>query len=64
MYLRSVTMKGFKSFPEKTELAFSPGVSVIVAVGVNQEGQTGDGLTWIGGVDLCMNRTVGCGFLE
>ena len=30
MYLRSIEMKGFKSFPERTKLEFSPGVSVIV----------------------------------
>src|SRR5262249_58136744 len=30
MYLRSISMKGFKSFPERAKLEFSPGVSVIV----------------------------------
>src|SRR5918997_3865896 len=30
MHLSSITIKGFKSFPERTKLVFSPGVSVIV----------------------------------
>ena len=30
MHLSSITLKGFKSFPERTHLEFSPGVSVIV----------------------------------
>ena len=30
MHLSSITLKGFKSFPDRTRLTFSPGVSVIV----------------------------------
>ena len=30
MHLRSVTLKGFKSFPDRTRLEFAPGVSVVV----------------------------------
>ena len=30
MHLRSITLKGFKSFPDRTRLDFSPGVSVVV----------------------------------
>ena len=30
MHLRSITLKGFKSFPDRTKLDFAPGVSVIV----------------------------------
>jgi len=29
MHLRSLTIKGFKSFPNRTKLEFSPGVAVI-----------------------------------
>src|SRR5215210_7184495 len=30
MHLRSLTMKGFKSFPQRTKLEFAPGVAVVV----------------------------------
>src|SRR3984957_11511537 len=30
MHLKSLTMKGFKSFPYRTKLDFGPGVSVVV----------------------------------
>ena len=29
MHLSSITIKGFKSFAERTRLVFSPGVSVV-----------------------------------
>jgi len=30
VYLKSITLKGFKSFPDRTRLEFGSGVSVIV----------------------------------
>ena len=30
MHLRSIAMRGFKSFPNRTKLEFGPGVSVVV----------------------------------
>src|SRR5213596_546003 len=38
MHLSSITIRGFKSFPERTRLTFSPGVSVIV--GPNGSGKS------------------------
>jgi len=38
MHLRSITVKGFKSFPDRTRLEFAPGVSVIV--GPNGSGKS------------------------
>lgn len=46
MYLRSVTMKGFKSFPEKTELKFAPGVSVVVGPNGSGKSNITDAVLW------------------
>ncbi len=46
MFLRSVTMKGFKSFPERTELRFAPGVSVIVGPNGSGKSNITDAVLW------------------
>ena len=46
MYLRSITMKGFKSFPERTTLEFSPGVSVIVGPNGSGKSNITDAVLW------------------
>ncbi len=46
MFLRSVTMKGFKSFPEKTELRFAPGVSVVVGPNGSGKSNITDAVLW------------------
>ena len=46
MYLRSITMKGFKSFPERTKLEFSPGVSVIVGPNGSGKSNITDAVLW------------------
>ncbi len=38
MHLRSISMKGFKSFPDRTKLEFTPGVAVVV--GPNGSGKS------------------------
>jgi chromosome segregation ATPase len=46
MYLRSIEMKGFKSFPERTKLEFSPGVSVIVGPNGSGKSNITDAVLW------------------
>jgi chromosome segregation protein len=47
MFLRSITIRGFKSFADKTVLEFQPGVSVIV--GANGAGKSNlvDAISWV-----------------
>ncbi|MEZ5078461.1 MAG: AAA family ATPase [Solirubrobacterales bacterium] len=46
MYLRSISMKGFKSFPERVNLEFSPGVSVIVGPNGSGKSNITDAVLW------------------
>ncbi len=46
MRLKSVTMKGFKSFPERTRLDFGPGVSVVVGPNGSGKSNVTDAVLW------------------
>jgi chromosome segregation protein len=46
MHLRSLTLKGFKSFPDRTKLDFSPGVSVVVGPNGSGKSNITDAVLW------------------
>jgi chromosome segregation protein len=46
MHLRSITMRGFKSFPDRTRLEFTPGVSVIVGPNGSGKSNVTDAVLW------------------
>jgi chromosome segregation protein len=46
MHLKSISMKGFKSFPTRTKLEFGPGVSVIVGPNGSGKSNITDAVLW------------------
>ena len=46
MHLRSISMKGFKSFPNRTKLEFSPGVAVVVGPNGSGKSNITDAVLW------------------
>ncbi|MBA2343257.1 MAG: AAA family ATPase, partial [Thermoleophilaceae bacterium] len=45
-HLRSITMKGFKSFPQRTKLEFAPGVGVVVGPNGSGKSNVTDAVLW------------------
>jgi chromosome segregation protein len=46
VHLKSITLKGFKSFPDRTKLDFGPGVSVVVGPNGSGKSNVTDAVLW------------------
>ena len=49
MHLRSIHLRGFKSFPDPVEIAFEPGVSIVVGPNGSGKSNVADAIVWAAG---------------
>ena len=49
MHLRTLRLRGFKSFPDTLELKFEPGVAVVVGPNGSGKSNVADAIVWAAG---------------
>jgi chromosome segregation protein len=49
VYLRSVSIRGFKSFPDPVEVRLEPGVAVVVGPNGSGKSNVSDAIVWAAG---------------
>ena len=49
MHLRSIKLRGFKSFPDPVEVSLEPGVAVVVGPNGSGKSNVSDAIVWAAG---------------
>ncbi|NCX18507.1 MAG: hypothetical protein EBX15_07150, partial [Acidimicrobiia bacterium] len=59
MFLKSITLKGFKSFADSTTLVLEPGVTVVVGPNGSGKSNVVDAIAWVLGAQQSQRESAG-----